>query len=127
LAEDGWANCKNETAIHQLERRSLITRPDGLRIMNESFRQFVRHSQYREEIESWEQEGGQSVWQSVKLSLGITAVLGAAWLFYSQQQFFNSLVGYISAFGTATAVLVKWFADLRGGTRNSAPVAVSRQ
>ena len=54
------------------------------------------------------------MWQSLKLSLGVSAILVTAWLFYSQQQFFNSLVGYISAFGAAAAVLVKWFADLRG-------------
>jgi hypothetical protein len=114
LAEDGWANFKNEMAILQLKRRKLVTVRKGLCIMNESFRQFVRHSQDRQEINAWEKEGDQSVWKSVKLSLGIVAVLAAAWLFYSQRQFFNSLVAYISAFAASGAVLVKWFADLRG-------------
>jgi hypothetical protein len=125
LAEDGWANFKNETAIRQLQRRKLVTRLHGLRIMNESFRQVVCHSQYRPDIAAWEQEGEQSIWQSLKLCLGITAVLLAAWLFYSQRQFFNSLVGYISAFAASAAVLVKWFADLRGGGKVSSGEATS--
>ena len=114
LAEDGWANFKNGMAILQLKRRQLVTERKGLHIMNESFRQFIRRSQDQQEINAWEQEGDQSVWKSVKLSLGIVAVLVAAWLFYSQRQFFNSLVAYLGAFAASAAVLVKWFADLRG-------------
>jgi hypothetical protein len=119
LAEDGWANFKNEVAIHQLGRRKLVTRSNTLRIMNESFRQFVLHSQSHGEVEAWLREEGQSIWKSLKLSLGLLAVVAAAWLFYSQQQFFNSLVGYVSAFGAATAMLVKWLSDLRSGTKTS--------
>jgi hypothetical protein len=82
--------------------------------MNESFRQFVRSSQYHEEIVSWEREGEQSVWRYLKLSLGILAVAAAAWLLYSQQQFFNAVLGYIGAIGAATGVVFKLLSDLRG-------------
>lgn len=119
LAADGWANFKNEAAINQLKRRKLVNLSYGLRIMNESFRQFVLHSQYRVEVEAWEREEEQSVWKSLKLSLGVLAIVAAAWLFYSQEQFFNSLVGYVSAFGAAAAVLVKWIGDLRSGGKST--------
>jgi hypothetical protein len=114
LAQDGWANPKNELAIQHLQRRRLVTLAPGLRIMNESFRQFVRSSQYHEEIVSWEREGEQSVWRYLKLSLGILAVAAAAWLLYSQQQFFNAVLGYIGAIGAATGVVFKLLSDLRG-------------
>lgn len=149
LAKDGWANPKNELAIQHLQRRKLVVLPvpeidrqfrrgdepgifasqvpkrlTGLRMMNESFRQFIRNSQHREEIAAWEQEGEQSVWRFMKLSLGILTVAVAAWLLYSQQQFFNAVVGYVGAVGAAAGVLFKLLSDLRG--RSSAANAGAR-
>lgn len=134
LAQDGWANPKNKIAIQQLQRRKLIVIPAqvsdtqpwpgefasstlkgpvGIRIMNESFRRFVRTSQQRDEIEAWEREGDQSVWQFLKLSLVILAVAVGAWLLYTQQQFFNAIVAYVGALGAATGVIFKLVGDLR--------------
>ena len=135
LAKDGWANPKNEVAIQQLERRGLILIPShlcdgkswisvnesafpkeifGMRIMNESFRRFIRNSQQRDEIEAWEKEGEQSVWRFLKLSLGILALALGAWLLYSQQQFFNTVVAYVGALGAAAGMVFKLLGDLRG-------------
>ena len=119
LAQDGWANPKNELAIQHLLRRGLIL-GSGLRIMNESFRHFIRRSQYHEEIALWEQEGEQSLWRSLRLSLGILAVSAAAWLLYSQQQLFNAVLGYVGALGAAAGVVFKLLSDLRGS--RSAPM-----
>jgi hypothetical protein len=142
LAQDGWANPKNRIAIQQLERRKLIVVPPqvsdkqpwpwardlaasrlkgpaGVRIMNESFRQYVSNSQQRDEVEAWEREGEQSVWRFLKLSLGILAMAGAAWLLYSQQQFFNTVVAYMGALGAAAGVVFKLVSDLR--SKSSAP------
>jgi small-conductance mechanosensitive channel len=88
--------------------------PVGIRIMNESFRRFVRSSQQRDEIEAWEREGDQSVWQFLKLSLIILAVAVGAWLLYTQQQFFNAIVAYVGALGAATGIIFKLIGDLRG-------------
>jgi hypothetical protein len=114
LAQDGWANPKNELAIQHLQRRRLVTLAPGLRIMNESFRRFIRNSQYHEEIVTWEREGDQSVWRYLKLSLGILAVAAATWLLYSQQQFFNAVLGYVGAIGAAVGIIFKLLSDLRG-------------
>jgi len=135
LGQDGWANPKNKVAIQQLQRRKLIIIPAqvsdsqpwpgefaastlkgpiGIRIMNESFRRFVRSCQQRDEIEAWEREGDQSVWQFLKLSLVILTVAVAAWLLYTQQQFFNTIVAYVGALGAAAGVVFKLLGDLRG-------------
>jgi len=135
LSQDGWTNPKNKVAIQQLQRRGLIIIPAqvsdnqpwpgefasstlkgsvGIRIMNESFRRFVRSSQQRDEIEAWEREGDQSVWQFLKLSLIILAVAVGAWLLYTQQQFFNAIVAYVGALGAATGIIFKLIGDLRG-------------
>jgi hypothetical protein len=115
LAKDGWANPNNDREILQLQRRGLVSRTPGLRLMNDSFRHFIRDSQYSEEIASWQQEGEQSLWRSLKLSLGILGVAVAAWLLYSQQQFFNAIVAYVGAIGGALGLIFKLFSELRGG------------
>jgi len=140
IAQDGWANPKNKVAIQQLQRRKLIVIPAqvnvsqpwsgnfalstlkghvGIRLMNESFRHFIRNSQQRDEIEAWEREADQSVWRFLKLSLGILTAAVAAWLLYSQQQFFNTIVAYVGALGAAAGIVFKLVGDLRG--KNSAP------
>src|ERR1051326_2995475 len=140
LSQDGSANPKNKAAIQQLQRRGLIIIPSqvsdsqpwpgefasstlkgpvGIRIMNESFRRFARSSQQRDEIEAWEREGDQSVWQFLNLSLIILAVAVGAWLLYTQQQFFNAIVAYVGALGAAAGVIFKLVGDLRG--KSSAP------
>jgi hypothetical protein len=140
LSQDGWANPKNKVAIQQLQRRGLIIIPSqvsdtqpwpgefasstlkgpvGIRIMNESFRRFARSCQQRDEIEAWEREGDQSVWQFLKLSLLILGVAVGAWLLYTQQQFFNTIVAYVGALGAAAGVIFKLVGDLRG--KSSAP------
>ena len=78
--------------------------------MNESFRRFVGRSQHRDEIEAWEREGDQSVWQFLKLSLVILAVAVGAWLLYTQQQFFNDIVAYVGAVGAAVGSFLSWWA-----------------
>jgi hypothetical protein len=115
LAEDGWANPMNELAIQQLLRRGLIRRAPGLRLMNDSFRRFIHNSQQDDEVAIWKQEGDQSVWRSLKLVLILVGGLMILWLVYAQQQFFNAAIGYISAIGAATGVVIKLVSDFRGG------------
>lgn len=114
LTEDGWANPKNDRAIQQLERRGLVIRAPGLRIMNESFRRFIHISRREEEVATWKQEGEQSVWRSLKLVLFLVGGLMLAWLLYAQQQILNAAVGYVSAIGAATGIVIKLLGDLRG-------------
>lgn len=59
------------------------------------------------------------MWRFLRLSLGILAGAAAAWLLYSQQQFFNTIVAYIGALGAAAGVVFKLVSDLR--SKGSAP------
>jgi hypothetical protein len=113
LAQDGWANPNNVRALRELQRRSIILRPAGFRIMNDSFRQFILNSQYPQEIAEWEQEEQQSLWKALKLSLITGGVLTGLWLLYAQQEIFNLSVGYISAFAAASGLVIKLIADFR--------------
>ena len=115
LARDGWANPKNERAIQQLERRRIIRRAPGIRIMNESLCSFVRTAQLPGEVANWEQEEKQSVWSAVKLGLSTALLTGGAWLLYTQQDVFQLGIGYLAALGTATGVILNLAKSIWGG------------
>jgi hypothetical protein len=113
LAADGWVNPKNKDAIQELDRRGLITSQRGFRIMNETFRRFVSASTYPNEVADWETQERQSTWRALKLSLGIAGLLGGVWLFYAQQEFFDSSLAYIGGSITAATTLLKLVTDMR--------------
>jgi hypothetical protein len=106
LAKDGWANPKNERAIQQLERRHLVRRFPGLRIMNESFCRFVKAAQLPGEVAKWEEEEQHSAWRTLKMGLTTAALMAGAWLLYTQQEVFQTSIGYIAAMGTATGAVL---------------------
>jgi hypothetical protein len=114
LARDGWANPKNDRAIQQLERRSLVKREPGLRIMNVTFCRFVLATQIPAEVANWEEEERNSSWSTVKLALTTAAFMIGAWLLYTQQDIFQLGVGYIAAMGTASGALVTMLRTLTG-------------
>ncbi len=100
LALDGWANPKNAAAIHQLEQKQLIHRQPMYRIMNDSFRDFIRSSEHQSEIQEWQKKEQQSTWQALRFVL-LAAVIGVGvWLLYAQAQLFQVGVGYITAVAT---------------------------
>jgi len=111
LAHDGWANVKNDQAIRQLQRKGLIRSAPMFRVMNESFRLFVRGVQNLRQIAEWELQGGQSAWRSLKIGLLATAVGLGAWLFYAQKDLFQGFIGYILSLGAAITAI----ANILGG------------
>jgi hypothetical protein len=115
LAQDGWVNPKNERAIQQLQRRGIIRRGSGFRIMNDSFSRFVRNAQSPEEVARWEQEEEHSTWSAVKLGLGTAVMMFGAWLLYAQQDVFQLGIGYVAALGTASGAVINLVRNLTGG------------
>ena len=109
LARDGWANPKNERAIQQLERRNLVRRSPGLRIVNESFRCFVSAAQLPAEVARWEEEEQHSSWSALRMGLATAALMAAAWLLYTQQDLFQMGVGYLGLMGTASTAALSLF------------------
>jgi hypothetical protein len=123
LARDGWANPKNERAIQQLERRRLITRSPGLRIMNESFRRFVDNAQLPCEVAKWEEEVQNSTWSALKLGFTTAALAAGAWLLYTQQDLFQVGLGYIAAMGTASGAVVSLIRNVTRTKTGGGPAA----
>jgi hypothetical protein len=100
LTLDGWVNPKNVHAIHQLEQKQLIYRQPMYRILNNSFRSFIRSSEHEKEIAEWQKKEQESTWQVLRFVL-IAAVIGVGvWLLYAQAQIFQIGTGYITALAT---------------------------
>jgi hypothetical protein len=120
LALDGWSNPKNTAAIHQLEQKKLIFRRPMYRIMNDSFRRFIRSSEHEREILSWQKTEQQSTWQALRFVI-IAAIIGAGvWLLYAQAQLFQIGTGYITAIAALLTALAGFTARVR---RSPAPPA----
>jgi hypothetical protein len=117
LALDGWANPNNKAAIQQLERKRILYRDPMYRIMNKSFRLFIRSAEHADEIAEWEKSERRSTWRALRLVLIAVVVGGAAWLFHSQAAFFQTSVAYVAGIGT----LLTAIAGLVGRSKRSAP------
>ena len=114
LAQDGWANPKNERAIQQLQRKRIIRRRLGFHIMNESFRRFVRTAQTPDDVAKWEADEEHSAWSAMKLGLATAAMMLGAWLLYAQQDVFQLGIGYLAALGTASGAILGLARNLTG-------------
>jgi hypothetical protein len=119
LANDGWANHKNGPAIRQLLSKHLIRCAPMFKVMNESFRLFVREAKNQRQIAEMERQGGQSSWRSMKIALLATAIGLGAWLFYAQKDLFQGLMGYILSLGAAIAAIANILGGLKGRASNA--------
>jgi len=100
LALDGWANPKNAPAIRQLEQKQLIYRQPMYRIMNDSFRTFIRSSEHEREIATWQKTEQQSTWQALRFVIFAAIIGSGVWLLYAQGQLFQIGTGYLTAIAT---------------------------
>jgi hypothetical protein len=113
LARDGWANPKNASAIQQLQRRGLLSRDRGFRVMNESFRRFVLRCTYPVEVKQWEREERESIWRALRLSVAVGSALFACWIVWAYPSVSSVIVGSMTLVTALIGGLVKIVGDLR--------------
>jgi hypothetical protein len=124
LALDGWANPKNAPAIHQLEQKQLIYRQPMYRIMNDSFRRFIRSAEHEKEIAEFQKQEQQSTWQALRFVMFAGLIGTGMWLLYAQAQLFQIGIGYITAIATLVTAIAGISARARGSsTRPPADLA----
>jgi hypothetical protein len=70
LAEDGMVNPMNGRAIRQLLRRGFIVRDPQFRIMNDSFRRFLKSATTEDLKQNWHRESRRSGWGGAGRSSG---------------------------------------------------------
>ena len=114
LANDGWANPRNQDAILQLQRKELVQNGRGFQIMNESFRTFVLSAPHAAEHRQWELRERESSWYSLKIGFWTLLTATVVWLLYAQRDLFQVSIGYVVTVAGALTAVVNVLGSFRG-------------
>ncbi len=115
LAEDGLLNPMNGRAIRQLARRGLVTEDPQFRLMNESFRRFLRSHTSAELKRQWLRESRRSGWGKMHGAFFTTMLLLGVFLLTTQNELWQSSAAYVTTALGALGTLSKLFNTYRGG------------
>lgn len=115
LAVDGLLNPANGRSVRQLVRRGLIAKDPQFRILNESFRRFLRSAATSELKQEWLHESRQSGWGRAHGAVLTTMVLIGVFLLATQNELLQSSAGYVTTALGAFGTLAKLFSTVRGG------------
>ena len=96
LAEDGLLNPTNGRAIRQLVREGLITTDPQFRLMNESFRRFLRSATSAGLKQQWLRESRSSGWGKMHGVFFTTMILLGAFLLTTQNALWQSSAAYVT-------------------------------
>ena len=113
LADDGLVNPRNTRVITKLLNKGLIIYTDKLRIMNESFRDFVKTGLNPEEAVELELEakaGG--IWNKFRNPILIILVAIVVFLSITQRESISNLVSFAGPIIALIPVLVRAFSAL---------------
>jgi hypothetical protein len=97
LAQTGLANPSCTDTLHDLLRKRLILLTPCPTIMNESFGRFLLSAASSEQIQAWENEGGESHWLTVRNVLLIVLVFVLLMIGVSQDHALQSISGILTA------------------------------
>jgi hypothetical protein len=115
LAEDGLLNPTNGRAIRQLVRQGLITTDPQFRLMNDSFRRFLRSAPSVGLKQQWVRESRLSGWGKMHGVFLTTMILLGAFLLTTQNALWQSSAAYVTTALGALGTLAKLFNMYRGG------------
>lgn len=96
IARDHFVNSRNPD-LRRLLRKRLILRDPGLRIMNESFEQFVRSALLPEDLTAWEEQERSGGWNALKGPLLVVLIGAGFFLYMTQRELFNATSAFASA------------------------------
>jgi hypothetical protein len=116
LAEDGLVNPMNGRAIRQLIRRGFIVRDPQFRIMNESFRRFLRSVTTDALKQNWLRESRRSGWGKLHGVFFTTMIVLGIFLLTTQNALWESSAAYVTTAFGALGTLAKLFNTYRGST-----------
>jgi len=109
LADDGLLNPTNGRAIRQLMRRGFIVQDPQFRLMNESFRRFLRSSVDGEQRQKWIRESRRSGWGRMHGAFLTTMVGLGVFLLTTQNALWESSAAYVTTAFGALGTLSKLF------------------
>ena len=101
LAEEGFVNPKQAEVVQRLARRGLVAVKPQYRIINESFKRFVRAAEPPERVADWERPSGKMSWSKVGTPLYALGAMIVAVLLFAEQEFFTKILAFATG-GVAT-------------------------
>ena len=113
LAQDGMISPKNRH-LRRLVKRGLIVLDPSVRLMDESFRRFVKTVSRDQDVEGWRQQDGGSAWQLLRAPLLLILVGVALFLFITQKDFYDSTISFMSAATAGIAALFRLLGMFHG-------------
>jgi hypothetical protein len=100
LAQDRLLSPKDHD-IEPLMRRGLIAHKPDLRLMNESFKRFVKNEKGAQVIAKYEEKAREdSLWHSLRIPLVLVLVSLIGFLFIAQPELYNSSLALMTAITT---------------------------
>ena len=107
VARHGLASAASRRVMRRLLARRLLRKDPELRLMNQSFARFVMEAERTREVAALEREAEPSVWDRVRIPLGITSVVAVGFLVVTQRQAFDATLSMAVGVSAAVPTLVK--------------------
>ena len=121
LAKEGYVNPNGWQLINGLVRRGLVRLTPAVRLMNDSFRQFVASEETDIQVRHWETADGRTGWDRTRSIILIGVIAAGLILYVTQPERLTQMVGMLGAIGGA-AVTVANLLGLFGGGRSAPAV-----
>jgi hypothetical protein len=116
LAQHGLLSPKDPD-IDELLRKGLILRDPAIRIMNESFRQFILSARTDDDVAKCEKEAkSSSNWEVLKVPFTIGLLSVAAFLLLTQRELYNSALPFITGLAAGLPSFLKLVSMFQSGS-----------
>ncbi len=108
LAEDGLVNHKNFESLSRLHLKGVVVNDDRLRVMNKSFRNFILTEVKKgNPVYDDAARSRDSAWQKFRTPFYMIFITVMFFLFYTQQESFDTLTTVLSGFTVSLPILMK--------------------
>jgi len=107
VARHGLASAASRRIVRRLMARGLLRKDPALRLMNQSFARFVLEAERTREVAVLEQQADPSIWDRVRVPLGLAAVVAVAFLVATQREAFDATLSMAVGVSAAVPTLVK--------------------
>jgi hypothetical protein len=116
LAQDGLVNYRNLYVVYNLMSRGILIHTNGrLKLFNKSFANFVLTIIDKEQALEFERDAKRTgSWANLKLPLIIVIAAVLMFMFLSQQEVFNQLIGWFTAAIALLPVLTRFMVTFSG-------------
>jgi hypothetical protein len=115
VAQDGLANWALRRGVRRLLAKRLLLKNPELRVMNDTFRQFLLSPACRKETRALESSNEPSAWDRLRLPFGMAMVGVGVFLFVTQKELYNAILGTTTAIAVSVPTLIRALGTLAGG------------